>query len=87
MQHKGDSMIEKKIEECRKSIDSLVRLLQIIGSGILILVGLFSFLEEKFNLIAAQSILMISVLLLVGVLFGILRKHAIIEKLNLRERK
>ena len=80
-------MIEKKIEECRKSIDSLVRLLQIIGSGILILVGLFSFLEEKFNLIAAQSILMISVLLLVGVLFGILRKHAIIEKLNLRERK
>ena len=79
--------INEKIIECRKSIENLISLLKIIGSGILVLVGLFGFLEEKFNLIVAQSILFISAILLIGVLFGIFRKQDIIEKLNLKERK
>ncbi len=79
--------IDVKIKECRESIDSLIRMLKVIGSGILVLIGLFGFFEEKFSTIVAQSILIISALLLVGVLFTIFRKFAIIERLNLKERK
>lgn len=80
-------MIDDKIRECRLSIDSLFRLLKILGSGILVLVGLFGFFKEEFSIIIAQSILTISALILIGVLFTIFRKYVIIEKLNLKERK
>ncbi len=79
--------INEKIKECRESIESLIRMLKVIGSGILVLVGLFGFFEEKFNVIVAQSIIAFAGFLILVVIFAIFRKYAIIEKLNLKERK
>ena len=79
-------MISEKIAECRKSIESLITILKVVGSGILILVGFFGFIEEKFNLIVAQSIIAFSGFLILLIIFAIFKKHAIIEQLSLKGR-
>lgn len=48
--------IDIKIKTCRESIESLIKILKVIGTGVLVLIGLFGFIEEKFNIIVAQSI-------------------------------
>lgn len=78
--------IDIKIKTCRESIESLIKILKVIGTGILALIGLFNFIEEKFNILVAQSILIFTCFLILVIIFAIFRKYAIIEKLNLKER-
>ncbi len=79
--------IDIKIKECRESIDSLIRMLKLVGSGIIVMIGIYGFLKEEFSVLTAQSVLIVSSIILIGVLFAIFRKYAIIERLNLKERK
>ncbi len=78
--------IDIKIKTCRESIESLIKILKVIGTGVLVLIGLFGFIEEKFNIIVAQSIVAFTGFLILVIIFAIFRKYAIIEKLNLKER-
>ena len=79
-------MIDKQINECRKTIESLKGLLIILSSGTGFIIAMFFFFKEEFSPIIAKTLLISLGLVLALVLFIIFRKYAIIEQLNLKGR-
>ena len=50
-------MIDKKIDECRKTIESLKGLLIILATGASFIITMFFFFKEEFSPIVAKSLL------------------------------
>lgn len=74
----------QKIDNCLKSISSLYGYLKILGGGVLAIIAMYSFLSEAFSVLIAKSILIVTGLMILFICFIIFKKHAIIEKLNLK---
>jgi len=77
--------INKKIDNCHKAISSFYKYLSILGTGVLAIIGMYSFLTKAFNVLSANLILLVAGVMILFICFTIFRKFAIIEKLNLKE--
>jgi len=72
-----------KIKECHKAIQSLERLLKIVGMGAIAIIGLFIFFKNQFSLIIAQSLVISTGLVILLILTMIYLRYGIIKEINL----
>lgn len=77
--------IQEKIDNCHKAIENLYMYLRILGTGVLAIIAIYSFLGKIFNIPMVNSMLVIAGTMMLFICFTIFKKFAIIEKLNLKE--
>ena len=77
--------INKKIENCHKAIISLYKYLGILGTGVLAIIAMYSFLSKTFSVLVANAILIVAGTMILFICFTIFKKFATIERLNLKE--
>ena len=78
--------INEKIDYCYKTISSLYTYLKVLGSGVLAIIIMYSFLSEAFSVLVANLILFVAGVMILFICFTIFKKFAIIEKLNLKDK-
>jgi len=71
--------INDKIDSCQKTINSLYSYLKILGSGILAIIAMYSFLGKAFSVLVANLILLVAGAMILFICFTIFKKFAIIE--------
>jgi len=76
---------QKQIENCLKIISSLYTYLKILGTGVLAIIAMYSFLSETFSVLIANLVLAVDGTMILFVCFSIFKKYAIIEKINLKK--
>jgi len=76
---------QKKIDNCNEAIASLYTYLKILGSGIVAIVAMYSFLSKAYSVLIANLILLVAGIMTLFICFTIFKKFAIIEKLNLKD--
>jgi hypothetical protein len=74
--------INKQIEVCFKSIQTLYKFLAILGAGLLGTIGIFSFITSTFGVIASKGMVVFESIVILNVIILIFSKFAIIKKLR-----
>jgi len=73
---------QEKINNCLTMIDKLYIFLKIIGSGLVIVIGLYSFIKEEFSITIAKVLITLGFTVIVVIILTLARKYYTMVKLN-----